>query len=106
MPYPAAYIQALWGAGLTTRSTREEMALLDEETLEDLLISLLQVLSALEGAGNSTPHMLEVVRKVIVGVEAKTFIAKTAIRGLEIICSGLSLGEEYTVPGVGWKCVK
>ena len=56
--YPAAYVQALRAAGLTTRSTREDIALLDEESLKDLLVSLLQVLNALEAAGTST-HMIQ-----------------------------------------------
>ncbi|GAB1195096.1 hypothetical protein APSETT444_004350 [Aspergillus pseudonomiae] len=43
MTYAAGYIQALRAAGLTNESTWENIALLDEESLEDLLISLLQV---------------------------------------------------------------
>ncbi|KAE8142463.1 hypothetical protein BDV38DRAFT_277990 [Aspergillus pseudotamarii] len=56
--YPAAYVQALRAAGLTTRSTHEDIALLDEESLKDLLVSLLQVLNTLEAAGTST-HMIQ-----------------------------------------------
>ncbi|KAH1841331.1 hypothetical protein KXX54_002046 [Aspergillus fumigatus] len=50
MTYPAGYLQALHAAGLTIRSTREDIALLDEEGLEGLLISPLQVLNAVEEA--------------------------------------------------------
>ncbi|KAJ1710122.1 hypothetical protein NYO67_7706 [Aspergillus flavus] len=55
---PAGYLQALRAAGLTIWSTREDIALLDEESLEALLISLLQVLIAQEVAGTGSSYTL------------------------------------------------
>lgn len=64
---PAGYLQALRAAGLTIWSTREDIALLDEESLEALLISLLQVLIAQEVAGTGSSYTLEVIRGRLIG---------------------------------------